>query len=69
MKNLLINVNDAYFLEYSELLSKIDRLQMDAEQCLQHIGTCEDAKMAYDLIQYEIERLTERCEDIRKIPT
>ena len=69
MKNLSINVNNAYSLEYSEILTKIANLQTDAEQCLQHIGTCEDAKMAYDLIQYEIERLTERCEDICKIPT
>ena len=69
MKNLSINVNDAYNLEYSKLLTKIDHLQMDAEQCLQHAETCEDAKMAYDLIQYEIEQLVKRCEDIRKIPT
>ena len=69
MKSLSINVNDAYSLEYSELLTKISNLQMDAKQCFQHIGTCEYAKMAYDLIQYEIERLTERCECIRKIPT
>ena len=69
MKNLSINVNDAYSLEYSKLLTKIDHLQRDAEQCFQHAETCEDAKMAYDLIQYEIEKLTERCEGIRKIPT
>ena len=68
MKSLSINMNDAYSSEYSELLIKIDNLQTDAKQCLQHIDS-EDAKMAYDLIQYEIERLTERCEGIRKIPT
>ena len=69
MKSLSINVSDAYFSEHSELLAKIANLQRDAEQCLQYVGTCEDAKMAYDLIQYEIERLTERCEVLRKIPT
>ena len=69
MKSLSVNVNDAYSLEYSELLIKIAHLQTDAEQCFQHIGTCEDAKMAYGLIQYEIDLLTKRCEGIRKIPT
>ena len=69
MENLSINVNDAYSLEYSELLIKITNLQKDAKQCFQHVATCEDAKMAYDLIQYEIVRLVERCEGIRKIPT
>ena len=69
MKNVSNAVNDAYSLEYSELLAKINRLQMDAEQCLQDIGTCKDAKMAYDLIQYEVFQLIKRCEDIRKIPT
>ena len=69
MKNLSINVNDAYSLEYNKLLNKIEQLQSDAKQCLQHAETCEDAKMAYKLNQYEIERLVKRCEDIRKIPT
>lgn len=68
MKNLLVAINDTYSLEYTELLTKIDHLQRDAEQCSQHIATCKDAKMAYDLIQYEIEKLVDRCEDIRKIP-
>ena len=68
MTTLTNNVNNAYSLEYSKLLTKIERLQSDAEQCSQHITTCKDAKMAYDLIQYEIERLVNRCEYIRKIP-
>ena len=69
MNTLTNNVNNAYSLEYSKLLTKIEHLQRDAEQCSQHIATCRDAKMAYDLIQYEIEQLVKRCEDIRKITT
>ena len=69
MKNLSNAVNDAYSKEYSELLTKIERLQSEANQCLQHIGTCADAQMVYDLTLYEIEKLAKRCEDIRKIPT